>query len=92
MSNLALSCPGCNLAKLDRMSAHDLDGEPSPLYNPRSFEPATLGWHLHFELDLRSGVIIPRTQIGEATESALRMNDRLRISARRLLIRAGLLR
>jgi hypothetical protein len=58
---------------------------------PRDFEPWHLGWHLHFMLDRVSGVIVPRTPTGEATVIALRMNDSLRVFARRLQIIAGLI-
>lgn len=51
LSNLALSCPGCNLAKADRISGFDNSGREQLLYNPRQFEPALLGWHLHFVLE-----------------------------------------
>ena len=51
MSNLAFSCPGCNLAKGDRTSGEDRSGNVQPLFNPRNFEPWLLGWHLHFVLN-----------------------------------------
>ncbi|HUG92547.1 MAG TPA: HNH endonuclease [Planctomycetaceae bacterium] len=90
MSNLALSCPGCNLAKADRTSGRDRRGREQPLFNPRDFEPAALGWHLHFILDRESGLILPRTPIGEATITTLGMNAPNRVFARKLQIRAGL--
>ena len=91
MSNLALSCPGCNLAKAERTAGEDQSGRTQPFFNPRDFEPWVLGWHLHFALDRESGMIVPRTPSGEATVRALRMNDVLRVFARRLQIRAGLI-
>jgi 5-methylcytosine-specific restriction endonuclease McrA len=51
LSNLALSCPGCNLAKADRTTGKDRGGTVQALFNPRHFEPWVLGWHLHFVLD-----------------------------------------
>src|SRR5947208_13534848 len=51
MSNLALSCPGCNLAKAERTTGEDEDGQTQALFNPRDLEPWQLGWHLHFVLD-----------------------------------------
>src|SRR5437588_12507053 len=51
MSNLALSCPGCNLAKADRTSGADRSGQTQLLFNPRDYEPWLLGWHLHFALE-----------------------------------------
>lgn len=91
MSNLALSCPGCNLAKAERTTGKDRKGTVQPLFNPRDFEPAALGWHLHFFLDRESGMILPRTPIGAATVDALKLNDTNRVFARRLQIRAGLI-
>ena len=91
MSNLALSCPGCNLAKAERTAGEDQSGRTQPFFNPRDFEPWVLGWHLHFALDRESGMIVPRTPTGEATVRTLRMNDVLRVFARRLQIRAGLI-
>jgi hypothetical protein len=90
-ANLALCCPGCNLAKSDRTEGHDDSGRVEKLYNPRNYEPARLGWHLHFELDLQSGLILPRSRCGEATIRMLKMNDESRMFARRLQIAAGLI-
>jgi hypothetical protein len=91
LGNLALSCPGCNLAKGERIKGQDDSGRTQLLFNPRDFEPAMLGWHLHFVLDSRSGIIVPRTSIGQATVKILKMNDSLRVSARRFQILAGLI-
>jgi hypothetical protein len=91
MSNLALSCPGCNLAKGDRSAGEDPQGAVHPLFNPRDYEPWLLGWHLHFQLDHDSGMILPRTPVGEATSDLLKMNSLNRIFARRLQIQAGLI-
>jgi hypothetical protein len=91
LGNLALSCPGCNLAKGERVSGDDRSGNRQLLFNPRAYEPWLLGWHLHFELDRETGVIRPRTAVGEATERALNMNASNRVFARRLQIQAGLI-
>ena len=91
MGNLALSCPGCNLAKADRTGGEDLGGLIQPLFNPRAFEPWLLGWHLHFALDRQSGMIVPRTPTGEASVRTLKMNDALRVFARQLQLRTGLI-
>jgi hypothetical protein len=91
MNNLALSCPGCNLAKAERRTGADDSGRTQPLFNPRDFEPRLLGWYLHFDLDRATGTIVPRTPIGEATVRSLKMNDPLRLFARKLQIAAGLL-
>ncbi|SRR6266851_2716687 len=91
MNNLALSCPGCNLAKAGRTAGEDESGRAQRLFNPREFEPWLLGWHLHFTLDRESGVIVPRAPRGEATVRTLKMNDAIRVFARKLQIVAGLL-
>jgi hypothetical protein len=88
LSNLALSCSGCNLAKGDRLMA----AAGVPLFNPRHYDSALLGWYLHFDLNRETGVIAARTSLGEATIQALRMNSPSRVFARLLQIRAGLLR
>ncbi len=91
MSNLALSCPGCNLAKGDRTIGRDQQKRSQRLFNPRDYEPWLLGWHLHFILDRNSGLIVPRTPTGEATILTLQMNGSHRLFARRLQIQAGLI-
>jgi len=91
MNNLALSCPGCNLAKGDRTTGEDESGRTQQLFNPRDFEPWLLGWHLHFEFDRDSGVILPRTPTGDATIRALGMNGFHRVFARRVQLTLGLI-
>jgi hypothetical protein len=91
MANLALSCPGCNLAKAGSTTGRDDSGQVQTLFNPRDYEPALLGWHLHFSLSRESGIVSPLTPVGEATINTLRMNDPIRVFARRLQIAAGLL-
>jgi HNH endonuclease len=80
LSNLALSCPG-----------QDESGRAQALFNPRHYEPWLLGWHLRFTLDHDSGIIQPRSAVGEATIKTLHMNDPLRVFARKLQIVAGLI-
>jgi hypothetical protein len=91
MNNLALSCPGCNLTKGERTTGQDRGRQMQPLFNPRDYEPWLLGWHLHFVLDRDSGMILPRTPIGEATVLALQVNGPQRVFARKLQIQAGLI-
>lgn len=91
LNNLALSCPGCNLAKGERITGLDRVNEIQPLFNPRDYEPWLLGWYLHFALDLKSGVILPHTASGEATVLTLCVNHPRRVFARRLQIQAGLI-
>jgi hypothetical protein len=89
--NLALSCPGCNLSKADRVTGLDAGGSERQIFNPRSYDPWLLGWHLHFALDHRTGRIIARTPMGEATIQLLKMNQLNRAFARQLQIQAGLI-
>jgi hypothetical protein len=91
MSNLALNCPGCNLAKGDRTTGEDQSGRTRRLFNPRDFEPWLLGWHLHFEFDRDSGMILPRSSTGDATIRTLSMNSAHRVFTRRLQVQAGLI-
>jgi hypothetical protein len=91
MSNLALSCPGCNLAKGDRTTGKDRNGKVQPLFSPRDFEPWLLGWHLHFVMNRETGLLVPRTAMAEATVDALNVNDTNRVFARKLQIQAGLI-
>ena len=91
LDNLALSCPGCNLAKADRVDGLDHRRETQPLFNPRMYEPWLLGWHLHFILEHDSGIILSRSQIGEATTQTLKLNSAHRVFARKLQIRSGLI-
>jgi len=89
LSNLALSCPGCNLSKSGRLHAINASGDQVPLFNPRRYEPSVLGWHIHFSLDRESGVVIGRTETGEETVQALAINSATRLYARKLQIQVG---
>jgi hypothetical protein len=89
--NLALSCPGCNLSKADRMHGLDSTGAEHAPFNPRAYEPWLLGWHLHFSLDRDTGLVIGLTPTGEATVRALNINSEHRTFARRFQIAAGLI-
>ena len=91
MSNLALSCPGCNLAKGGRTIGKNQEGAITRIFNPRDFEPSQLGWHLHFALHRETGVIAARSSVGEATLDILNMNSSSRVFARKLQIQAGLI-
>jgi hypothetical protein len=91
LNNLALGCPGCNLAKADRVRGLDAAGTERDLFNPRAYDPWLLGWHLHFALERETGRIVPLTPTGEATVKTLNMNSRTRVFARKLQIAAGLI-
>ena len=91
LANLALSCPGCNLAKAERTTGIDEQGNSLPLFDPRAYQPWLLGWHLHFILDRRTGLILPRSSISEVTIRTLDVNSPRRLFARKLQIRSGLI-
>ena len=91
LGNLALSCPGCNLAKADKTLGTDASGTERELFSPRAYEPWLLGWHLHFRLEHETGRVVALTPIGEATILTLNMNGRRRAFARKLQIAIGLI-
>jgi HNH endonuclease len=91
LANLALSCPGCNLSKANRLTGTDASDAERDLFNPRAYEPWLLGRHLHFTLDHETGRIIGRAPVGEATVAALKINNRQRAFASKLQIDAGLI-
>jgi hypothetical protein len=91
LANLALSCPGCNLAKGNRVRGVDAASVETALFNPRAYEPSRLGWHLHFTLEQDTGRVIGVTPVGAVTAHTLNMNDRQRVFARKLQIAAGLI-
>lgn len=91
LGNLALSCPGCNLAKADRTRGIDASGTLRELFNPRAYEPWLLGWHLNFALERDTGRIVALTPLGEATILVLNVNSPRRAFARQLQIAAGLI-
>src|SRR5260370_35814131 len=61
MSNLVLSCPGCNLAKADRTTGQHQCGHAQSLFNPRACKPGLLRWYLLCEFHRQSGIMAPRT-------------------------------
>lgn len=69
--NLALACPGCNLAKSDRVAAVDpVTDQDVPLFNPRIDR-----WADHFAWD-EGRRVIGRTPTGRATAAAFGLNHR----------------
>jgi hypothetical protein len=68
LSNLAIACPGCNLAKSDRISARDpVTGKSSPLYHPRDDR-----WASHFRFN--STELVGLTVVGRTTIAAFGLN------------------
>jgi hypothetical protein len=88
---LITCCPGCNLTKAERTSATDWTGKWQPLFDPRAYEPWLLGWHVHFFLNYRTGAVLPRSPVGEATITGLNMNAPKRRFARLIQVKAGLI-
>ncbi|HJZ56601.1 MAG TPA: HNH endonuclease signature motif containing protein [Gemmataceae bacterium] len=75
--NLALACPGCNLAKADRLTATDPDtSQEVPLFNPRADR-----WADHFAWD-EDRRVVGLTPTGRATVTALRLNHPRRLTIR----------
>jgi hypothetical protein len=87
LSNRALACASCNLAKADKILAIDpVTNAEVVLYNPRIH-----GWEEHFHWNDKQYALIGITSIGRATVVALNMNSALRIDARKFWFAAGLL-
>jgi hypothetical protein len=81
--NLAYACFYCNRFKgTDLASVDPLNGEITPLFNPR-----TQIWGDHFAHD--GPVIVPLTAIGRTTVHLLKMNRPRIIQRRSYLIRLG---
>ena len=83
LSNLAFSCPICNSRK-DPSIGTVIDDEETFI---RFFHPRKYDWHEHFEI--RDGLILPKTQIGEGTAKILNFNDLDLVLERIELIGAG---
>lgn len=83
LDNLCLACLDCNRHKGSDFASFDPDSnEIALLFNPRQH-----GWTDHFRLE--DGRIVPLTAVGRVTVFVLRLNDEIRIRARRALIEAG---
>ena len=85
-SNLWLSCPLCNGAKGDRISATDPEtGQDVPLFHPR-----TQVWSEHFRWSGDGLRILGQTATGRATVSALHLDsDPDALLVRSYLVQAG---
>jgi len=69
LENLAYSCCICNLSKGSDIATF-IKGFDDPV---RFFHPRKDNWDDHFEVD-KSGLILPKTNIGKATVKILDMN------------------
>ena len=84
LNNLAHACPICNNAKgSDLATVLEEEGQLIRLFHPRKDD-----WFAHFYVE--DGLILPKTEIGEATINLLKLNDVNRILERLDLIEAGL--
>ncbi|MCB0553442.1 MAG: HNH endonuclease [Phaeodactylibacter sp.] len=85
LSNLALSCGGCNSAKSNKVTAVDpLTKEEVPVYNPRQHN-----WNDHFVWSDDFLEVIGLTPIGRASVQLLRLNREGLRNLRRLARMAG---
>lgn len=85
LDNLAYSCPICNLNKgSDIATILTNPTKPIRFYNPRIDN-----WDIHFKIE-SSGLIIPQTEIGEATIKILDLNHPDSIIEREILIANGM--
>lgn len=85
-SNLALACRLCNLSKGSSIAAwHEYQEILIRLFNPRRDS-----WHNHFQFR-PSGLIVPRTEIGQGTIKVLNLNDVNRVQARGVFIDTGII-
>jgi hypothetical protein len=81
-TNLALACRACNGSKRTATAAPDpLTGMVVRLFNPRIDR-----WGDHFTVELDSGEIAGRTDVGRSTVARLRMNGPRERRARRIWI------
>lgn len=77
--NLAYACPQCNQYKGTDLTTFIGDYQNIvPLFNPR-----LQVWSENFEI--QNGVILPKTEIGEATVKLLKLNTPERVELRKLL-------
>ena len=80
--NLCLACLECNRHKGSDFASFDPEtGQIIPLFNPRRQL-----WNDHFRLD--GARIIPLSSVGRVTVFVLKLNDEIRVRARRALLQA----
>lgn len=85
LSNLALSCSGCNKFKSHRTQGFDIKtGETVVLFNPRRDT-----WKKHFKWSIDFTQIIGLTAKGHATIQTLKLNRKNLLNFRKLLRLVG---
>ena len=81
LSNLALSCQGCNNRKYTSIEAIDrVTGEAAPLYHPRQQR-----WSEHFTWNANFLLILGLSPTGRATVEKLQLNRAGVLNLRRIL-------
>lgn len=83
--NLWLVCSQCNDFKSDRVRARD----PITKRVVRLFNPRRDNWDTHFSWADGGLLVEGITPIGRATVTALKLNQRIRVIARRVWVAAG---
>jgi hypothetical protein len=83
LENLCLACLDCNRHKGSDFASFDPETETVTLL----FNPRRQRWHDHFRFE--GARIVPLSPEGRVTVFILKLNDELRIRARRALIEAG---
>ncbi len=81
--NLCLACLDCNRYKGSDFASFD----PEPDRVTLLFNPRQQPWEEHFRLDGAS--IVPLSATGRVTVFVLKLNDEIRLRARRALLAAG---
>lgn len=81
--NLAFACQLCNRNKGSDVGSFLFSSQ----HFVRFFNPRTDRWADHFYLE--DGLILPKTEVGEATIKILNFNEVETVIDRRLLIKAG---
>jgi hypothetical protein len=86
LTNLALSCQGCNNAKYTKIEGTDpATGLTVPLYHPRRQR-----WSDHFAWNEDYSEVVGLTPTGRATAATLELNREGLVNLRRVLILAGI--
>ena len=84
-NNLAFACSFCNRNKGSDVGSYLFSKEQFV----RFFNPRKDKWVNHFSLDLSAGLILPKTEVGEATIKILIFNNSELVIDRKMLIQAG---
>lgn len=84
-TNLWLACRPCNEYKGTQTHAKDQEtGKKAPLFNPREHQ-----WNEHFSWSEDGCYILEKTPIGRATITALQLNRKLLVNARKRWVIVG---